>query len=306
MALTYDQISAITEKKFMPKLIDNIFNSSAYLQRLKKKEKPQDGGDKIIAPLNYAQATSVGWYQGADTLDTTDNEVMTAASYDWAQLYANISITRRDELRNMGDAGKLNFVASKMKIAEKSMRDQLAIGVFSDGTAKQPQGQALIMSATSTLGGISGTTYSWWQANVDSTTTTLTIAAMQSLWGDVGNGDSGEYPSILLGDQDMFDRYYNLLQPQQRFQDSETAKGGFVSLMFNGKPVLTDSHAESGSLYMINEEYVYLAPHKEENFRFEKFQKPVNQNIKLAKIYWMGAQVTDNRRRQGIATAITA
>lgn len=306
MSLTYDQISAITEKKFLPKMIDNIFNSSAFLARLKKKERPQDGGDQILAPLNYAAATSVGWYQGADTLDTSDNETISAAAYDWRQLYGNITVTRRDELRNSGDAGKLNFVASKMKIVEKSMREALADGVFSSGTSKQVSGLGAIQSATSTLGGISGTTYSWWQAHVDSTTTTLTISALQSLWGDCGNGDTGEYPSLTLGDQSMFDRYYNLLQPSQRFQDAEVAKGGFVSLMFNGKPFLADSHATDGELHMINEEYIYLAPHKDENWRIEPFQKPINQNIRLSKIYWMGALICDNRRRHGIMSAITA
>ena len=41
MALTYDQISAITEKKFIPKMVDNIFNVNALLKKLKAKEKPQ-------------------------------------------------------------------------------------------------------------------------------------------------------------------------------------------------------------------------------------------------------------------------
>jgi hypothetical protein len=78
MALTYDQISAITEKKFIPKMVDNIFNTNALLKKLKAKEKPQSGGDKVICPLEYAQASASGWYQGAETVDTTDSEVITA------------------------------------------------------------------------------------------------------------------------------------------------------------------------------------------------------------------------------------
>jgi hypothetical protein len=80
MALTYDQISAITEKKFIPKMVDNIFNQNALLKKLKAKEKPQSGGDKVIVPLEYAQASAAGWYQGAETVDTTDNEVITATA----------------------------------------------------------------------------------------------------------------------------------------------------------------------------------------------------------------------------------
>ncbi len=36
MALTWDQVSGITEKKFLPKLYDNVFITSALLNRLKR------------------------------------------------------------------------------------------------------------------------------------------------------------------------------------------------------------------------------------------------------------------------------
>lgn len=306
MPLTYDQISAITEKKFVPKLVDNIFNRSALLKKLKAKEKPQSGGDKVMVPLNYATTTASGWYQGSETLDTADNDVITAFEFEWKQLYAAISITRRDELRNSGDAAIINFVKSKVEIAEKTMGDTLGTGLFSAGTnSKSIQGLSLAVNTTGTYGGLAHGSYSWMNGTVDSSTTTLTISAMQSLYGDCGDGD--DYPDLCVGDQDMFDRYYALLQPQQRFQsDDETAKGGFKHLMFNSAPFIADNHAASGDLYMLNMEYLDLYPHKDENFRFEPFAKPINQNVKVAKLYWMGVFASSNNRRHGILTAITA
>ena len=208
MALTYDQITAITEKKFIPKLVDNIFNSNALLKKLKAKEKLQSGGDKILVPLAYAETSASGWYQGAETLSTTDNEQITSAEFDWRQLYANISITRRDELRNSGDAAIINFVKSKVMIAEKTIRQKLSTALYNVGTdAKQIQGLRLLLSVSNTYGGIDQSAQSWWQANVDSTTTTLTLSAMQSMYGDCGEGT--EYPDLITGDQDMFDRCEN-------------------------------------------------------------------------------------------------
>lgn len=304
MALTYDQITAITEKKFIPKLVDNIFNSNPLLKKLKEREQPQPGGDKILVPLNYATVTASGWYQGSETLSTVDNEIITSAEYDWKQLYANISITRRDELRNMGDAAIINFVKSKVEVAEKTIRDKLATGLYNDGSdSKQIQGLKLICSASNTVGGIDQSTYSWWQAQVDSSTTTLTLSAMQGLYGDCGEGT--EYPNIVIGDQNMYDRYYALLQPQQRFADEEMGKGGFKSLQFNGIPFVVDSNAASGDLYMLNLDYLTLYPHKDENFRMEPFIKPINQNVKVAKVYWMGAVASSNNRRHGLLDAIT-
>ena len=305
MALTYDQITAITEKKFIPKLVDNIFNSNVLLKKLKAKEKLQSGGDKVLVPLNYAEVSASGWYQGAETLDTTDNEVITSAEFEWKQLYANISITRRDELRNSGDAAIINFVKSKVEIAEKTIRNNLSTGLYNDGTdAKQIQGLNLMLSASNTYGGIDQGTYTWWQAQVDSSTTTLTLSAMQSMYGDCGEGT--EYPNLIIGDQDMYDRYHALLTPQQRFASEDEAKGGFKSLLFNGTPVVVDASATSGDMIFLNMEYLDLYPHKDENFRMEPFTKPVNQNVRVGKIYWMGVMASSNNRRHGKLDAITA
>ncbi len=38
----------------------------------------------------------------------------------------------------------------------------------------------------------------------------------------------------------------------------------------------------------------------------EPFVKPINQNVKTAKIFWMGVLASSNNRRHGILDAITA
>jgi hypothetical protein len=305
MPLTYDQISAITEKKFIPKLVDNVFDSNPIAQRARKKclEK-LDGGERIIQPLNYAMVTSSGWYSGAETLQTADNEIITAAEYTWKQLYANISINRIDELKNSGDAQKLSLVKSKTQIAEKTLEDKLATGLYSSGTdPKSIIGLRQIAAINQSVGGISQTSYSWWQAQLDSATTTLTIAAMQSR--DNAASINNDSPSVIATTRALYNAYYALLQPQQRFQDSETAKGGFSSLMFNGKPVVADSYCPTGYMFFLNEKYLHLYVHKDEDMRFEPFQKPINQNVKVAKIHWAGAYGSSNNRMQAAMSALT-
>jgi hypothetical protein len=51
--------------------------------------------------------------------------------------------------------------------------------------------------------------------------------------------------------------------------DKDTAKGGFSSLMFNGIPIIADSHAPASHLAFLNEKYLMLKAHKDEFFRFE-------------------------------------
>lgn len=226
--------------------------------------------------------------------------------YSWKQLYVNISISRDEELKNMGDAQVIDLVKSKTKIAEDTMTDLLGDGLYSAGTnTKSILGtRTFIVGTGSTVGGISTTDNSWWRAQTDASTTTLSLAAMQTVFNNCSINN--KTPTLLLATRANYNRYYALLQPQQRFVDGDSAKGGFQNLMFNGVPLIVGSKVPSGHIVMINEDNVYLKVHKDEDMRFEPFQKPINQNVRTAKIYWFGAFCADNLRMNGVLSAITA
>lgn len=306
MALTWDQISGITEKKFLPLMYDNIFDSNPLLKRLKEKSYEKvDGGTSIMIPLNYAQSTASGWFTGADSLSTADNESITAAEYFWKQLYAAVTITRIDELKNSGDAAKISLVKSKMQIAQKTMADLLGTAAYNLGTTlNAPIGLRAIVAIASTIGGIDQSTNSWWQSTVDSTTTTFSIAALQTVFNAV-SVDS-EIPSVIMSTRANYNRFYATLQPQQRFMDSETAKAGFSSLMFNGSPFIADSHCPANHIFLLNEKNLKLFVHKDEDMRLEPFAKPIGQSIKVAKVFWAGGLASSNNRLHGKMSAVAA
>jgi len=306
MALTYTDLTSITQRKFVPKLVDNIFDSNPLLQRAKSKFYERlDGGLSIMQPLAYATTSASGWFSGSDTLSNADNAQITSAEYAWKQLYASILISRDDELKNSGDSQILSLVANKVKIAEKTMADTVGDGLYSDGSdADAIQGLRDIVAADQTVGGIAQSTNSWWQAQVDSSTTTLTMSALQSLWTSASiDNDS---PTVITATRANYDRYYNLLQPQQRFMDMETAKGGFSSLMFNGAPFIADSKVPSNHIFLLNENYLHFWVHKDEEFRLEPFQKPTNQAVKVSKVFLMCSFGSSNNRLHGKLSAITA
>ncbi len=305
MALTNDQLTSITKKYYLKKLQDSIFDGDPLLQRYKKKGRyiSVSGGTTIMVPLNYALTTAAGWYAGADTLSTTDNEQITAAEYSWKQCYGNISISRDEELKNSGDAQVLDLLKSKVQICEKTVADYIQGGLYASNTnAKSIVGMVLFLSTSNTVGGISQSSYSWWQAQVDSTTTTLTMPALQTTWNNASINNKS--PTVVMATRTNFNRYYGLLQPQQRFIDGDTASGGFQNLLFNGAPMIVSS--KGTGIMMLNEENLFLWYHPDEDMRMEPFQAPVNQNVKVGKVYWMGAHGTDNCRMHGYLSAITA
>ena len=290
----------------IPKMYDNIFDSNPALARAKKNfYRSLDGGEKIMIPLGYASTTASGWFEGADTLSTTDNEQITAAAYDWKHIYANVTITRADELKNSGSAAILSLVKNKVKMAEKTLADSLGTGIFNAGsTAKAIVGLAAICNTSSTVGGMSQSTYSWWASNLDSSTTVLSLAAIQA--EHTNATVDNEKPSCIFTTRSLYDLFYSLLTPQQRFQDSDSARAGFTSLLFNGLPVLPDSHCPAGDWIGINEDHLHLFYHKDNNMKFSGFQTPINQAVKSAKIFWSGALGSSNNRLHYRLSAITA
>lgn len=307
MAVSVDQLTAITHRYIMPKMYDNIFDSNPLLKRMlaSGQYKSVSGGTSIDIPLNYAQTTATGWYAGADTLDTSENEQLTAAQFAWKSLFAGITITEEDELKNGGSAGVLKLLASKAQIAEKTIKDQLGSGLYSDGTnAKSIIGLRDIVAVDQTVGGISQSTNSWWQGQVDSTTTTLTISALNTVYENASI--DSEKPTVAMATRTNYVRYYNLLQPMQRFTDSETARGGFNNLLFNGIPFISDSHCPANHVFFLNENHLWLCYHPERNFSSEPFQKPLNQQVKVSRILWMGAFGSSNNRLHGKLSGLTA
>ena len=133
--INWDSLSSLTRDKFLPVLVDNIFNSNPLTVKLLKNAEKLDGGRKIITPLEYAKNGAQGFYSGYDVLDTTPSDPVTSGVWDWKQAYANISISGEEELKNSGDSMVLSLLKAKMKNAESSLKDLFGSKVFGTGTA---------------------------------------------------------------------------------------------------------------------------------------------------------------------------
>lgn len=305
MALTYAQVSAVTRDLFIPKMVDNIFNSNGLLYRFHKRGTRLDGGMKIRQPILYAKTTAGGSYSGSDPLNVTDNEQFTDAYYDWKQQYVNITISRLDELKNSGKSQVMNFVQMKVKAAEKTMKDNMGTDLFGDGTgnsSKAIDGLAIAIDSAGTYGGIARGSYAWWEAVEDSTTAIVSLPNIRTMLGNLTIDN--DKPTLIITTQANYNRTYNLFTPQQRFVDGGMAKAGFTTILVEDIPLLVDSHCTANYMYCLNENYLDFVTHQDENFRFEPFIKPVNQNASSAKVYWAGNLTSSGCRLQGKFTAL--
>lgn len=273
--INYDALLSTTLFAYRPKLIDNIFKSNAYLAAMRRFGgiDYQNGGERVALPLMYGKNTTAKSYKGYDTLDTTPQDGLTTAFYEWAELAATITISRREERQNSGEAAILNLLKSKTQQAEMSLQEaanlQMVQGTvsgtqFIPGNATKdllPLGYFLEKNnqtnpaAGGNVGNISRVTQSWWRhktgtaasASADTgnsvalavTTWKGMETAFKRMW-DYCNRGAGGGPQFILSDQIPAETYESALNEKVRYTDTELADIGFNNVKCRGAAVLWD------------------------------------------------------------------
>jgi len=310
MALAYDYITAITQDKYIPRMVDNIYESSALLSMMRRDGRILNGGTEIVQPLLYAKNTSRGGFTGYEVFNVSPPDNLTAAKYDWAQYYVSISLAGLDEIKNSGDSAVLNLLEIKMKDAEMSMLDQLATDLFSGTT--HIIGLASAVDATTTYGGIAVADFAGWASGEDGTAHTAanmkdsTNAAyahtlFRTAWKSCNHLNKS--PNLIITSQEVFDIYEQTLQANARYPLTARGKfladAGFTTVEFRGIPVVVDDFCPDGTdsyCYFLNTDFLNLYISPKQNFKFTGFKVPTNQDARVGQILVAAQLGLSNRR----------
>jgi hypothetical protein len=131
MALS-DTVSALTREKFIPLLVDNIFNSNILTHKLLRNAQKLDGGVAINVPVEIAENGNSGWLE-VGALGTTaqaNTDIAKKAVYNWSTAYNAIILDGSEQHINMGSNQVLSMLTAKLKNAEKTMVELFSTGMF--------------------------------------------------------------------------------------------------------------------------------------------------------------------------------
>ena len=312
----FDQILSTTLKNYVPKLADNVFTARPLFYALTNGQTIRriSGGAKIVVPIIYGTNSTAGSYAGDDTISTTAQTGITAAEYSWKQYAASVTITGIEEAKNNGEAEIIDLLEGKVMQAEETIIQNLNTMFWGDGTGnggKDMNGLNKLVGTGLTVGGIDATDAdnSWWRSTLrngpaDAGAGVLTIDAMGTIYNTVSVGN--DQPTIIISDQDEYEAYEALLEPQLRYTDTAVADGGFQNLLFKGAPVTYDSETNlDGKMFFLNTKYLRLVAHTETWFQTTPFVRPTNQDARYAQILCYGELTTSNRARQGMIYALS-
>lgn len=272
--INYDALLSTTLMNYAPVMVDNIFKDSAFLAAMRAFDgvETKNGGERIAMPLMYGDNNTVSSKSQYGIIDTTPQDGMTTAYYDWREVAGTISISRKEERQNSGEGRLLNLLEQKTKQAEMTIREkinlQLLQGTVSGATFVPgndnldlfPLGYFLRKDNTTdpTTGGNVGNiaaSNSWWRhvtAVLDSGSTdtgnafALNVStyagmkvALRRLYLHCSRGSGGS-PNLLVGDQVTFETYENALDQQVRYASTRMADLGFDSVKVRGAEFVWD------------------------------------------------------------------
>jgi hypothetical protein len=306
------QLTSTTLSNCHDTFTDNIFKKYALMNHLKENggTKTYDGGANIRVPIMYGKNTSVQRFKGVDTLDTTYQEGIDTAQYEWKFYNVSIVYTLTDSLMNKGKEQIVDLLEGKIKQAENSLSEFINGDMIAGTDAKGITGLDTVIAASGTYGAINGTTYTWWRSYVETTAEAIGWAKMRTAKNTANLGQGGSNVSFIMTTQTLYEKMFALLTGSYLFnpigkETKRLADGSFSVLEFEGVPVAFDEQETAGEVHFINKDNYKLGFLSGADFKEVKKSDPFNQHINVNDIVVGGSDVVNRRASLAKLTAKT-
>lgn len=169
-------------------------------------------------------------------------------------------------------------------------------------------------SGAFTVGGLDQATYPWWRNwSYDAggiTTYAGLLGLFDLMYTRVGRGAGGNCNLILVDDTTrslINTAYYDKFRRNMESNNDYP----FDNLKFHGALIISDESVPDvengvgntdtkGTAYFLNTKFMQVKYDTQRNFILDDFQKPINQDGKVAHCMWMGNSMISNRKKQGV------
>ncbi|GAG27412.1 unnamed protein product, partial [marine sediment metagenome] len=258
-----------------------------------------------------------------DLLPVAAQDVISAAEYSIRQLATPVVMSGLEMLQNNGRERMIDLMEGRLSVAESTMTNTLADGVYSDGTAdggKEIEGldaAVPIDPSTGTYGGIDRSAFGFWSSGifasfgiVGAATSAANIQEqMNAAWSALVRGS--DRPDLIPMDSIFWQFYVASLQSIQRFTGTEVGKLGFPTIKYMDADCVLDGgiggFCPASTMFMLNTKYIFLRPHRDRNMvaLMPSKRYAINQDAEVQILGWAGNLTTSGSQFQGrlISTA---
>lgn len=270
MALTLteqlDNLYTTTWELRKAEVADNIFTATPFWFWLKQngKLKQEAGGRFIMEPLEYAQNDTVQWIGKGGTVSLNDYEFLTESKWDWRYLTASMVRFGVDDQQNRGKAAIMKLLNRKIGNTQNSLIDYLETDLFDTQAGDSIEGlQDLVPdNGTDSVGGIDGSTYSWWNnQSTNMTGESFSVYGrdrMRSMLNDCSNNRTMDKPDIIVTGQTPYEYYDRETEEVRRIVNKTLGDAGFENIQYKGIPMIWSPECSDARMYFLNTKYLYF------------------------------------------------
>lgn len=316
----YSDILATTIESRSGTVADNVEKNNALLTRLREKGriKPFNGGSSILQELSFQENQTAMYYSGAEPLNISPSDVISSAQFPIKQAACAVSLTGLEDLQNSGEEQIIDLLEARVDVAEKTMRNLITTGLYSDGTGssgKQITGlQAMVVSSPSSgvVGGIDRGNWSFWRNQVTDFSSDIGASILSSnintgfnlLYAKTSRGS--DVVDLIMVDNYCWSAFCANLQNLQRFPtSSQMANMGFVTTKYLNADVVLDGgiggNIPTHTAYFLNTDYLFYRPHSRRNFvPIGDDRMSTNQDAIVRLMGWAGNLAASGLQFQGL------
>lgn len=308
MALTISQIVAVSYPAVLAEMrkAANQWAESAFLRELERQGAVvrKSLGPTIEAPLDYQRNPGAAFL--ATDLQPTSmskTEVLTAASFEVAEISVPIVWSKKDEVQNPTENQKIALVKSLLENGINSHDDLIEQYLFATSTnGFLGLGTHVTTAGTGSDGGIDSTINTWWRNQTATYVDDTDIeSAFTTVWNAAAKGSgSSLLPTLMVSDGATQAIFEGTQQANQRYVDSQELKAGFKILAFKTSRYVFSQYGGS-SVFFLNPKNFQLVASKEMFRDRGDTQEIPNANGYVTKIYSALQSITNNRSRLGVA-----
>jgi hypothetical protein len=254
---------------------------------------------------------------GWSKIPVTPTDVITAATYDWKQIFISVAMSGLELLKNASSAQQVfDLMKAKVENAKTTFANSFGVDLHSDGTADggwQIGGlQAAVPSVNDSgiYGGIDRATWDFWRPFKRSCLTdggaaasgTTIVTNMDALW--LAMSAFKRRPTAIFLDSIFFGYFESAVHPLQRIPDPKLGELGFDAYKYKGVSVLHDPDNPASTGYFATVPELELVVHSDRNMELIGGNRtPYDQDGVIKIMGWAGNLTCSNQRAQGILVA---
>ena len=283
----FDELVSTTLDNYRPTLTDNVWNGrpTHYWLFRKGRRRMLDGGNTIVEPLIYAGGQA-GFYGQDDIIEITPQTGITAATFDWASVYATMYISAHEKLKNSGKEQIISLTEAKVMQAEETLKDLLADSSYAEtpatvddflGLGYLINDEAGDTASSNVVGGITtaAAAATWWESVVkDGTPVTgdygtdgidtgaVLRKAIRSARNSASDSGSDRTDAAFTPQQEygaIEDSYVSGV----RYEDVEAANAGFENIEVSKMPLFWDFKCPASTVFGVNSKYLTVVGHSD-------------------------------------------